>query len=58
VKSLTVAVAAAAALILGLVLGALHLGNETEPGDQSPGAGFARDMSVHHAQAVELAFIP
>ena len=56
-KTLTVAVAAVAALILGLVLGALLLGNETEPGDQSAEAGFARDMSVHHAQAVELAFI-
>jgi uncharacterized protein (DUF305 family) len=57
VKALTVAVAAAAALVLGVVLGALLLGNEREPGDQSPEAGFARDMSVHHAQAVELAFI-
>ena len=27
------------------------------PGDGSPEAGFARDMSVHHAQAVELALI-
>lgn len=25
------------------------------PGDESPEAGFARDMSVHHAQAVEMA---
>ena len=33
------------------------LGGEHEPSDQSPEAGFARDMSVHHAQAVELAFI-
>jgi uncharacterized protein (DUF305 family) len=57
VKTLTVAVAAVAALILGLVLGALLLGNKTEPGDQSAEAGFARDMSVHHAQAVELSFI-
>ena len=24
------------------------------PGDNSPDAGFARDMSVHHAQAVEM----
>jgi uncharacterized protein (DUF305 family) len=57
VKALTVTVAAVAALVLGVVLGALLLGNESEPGDQSPEAGFARDMSVHHAQAVELAFI-
>lgn len=27
------------------------------PGDDSPEAGFARDMSVHHAQAVEMATI-
>jgi uncharacterized protein (DUF305 family) len=57
VKALTVAVATVAALILGAVLGALLLGNDSEPGDQSPEAGFARDMSVHHAQAVEMAFI-
>ncbi len=56
-KVVTVTVAAVAALILGLVLGALLLGSDSEPGDQSPEAGFARDMSVHHAQAVELAFI-
>ncbi len=56
-KILTVVVAAVAALILGLVLGALLLGSDSEPGDQSPEAGFARDMSVHHAQAVEISFI-
>ena len=27
------------------------------PGDHSPEAGFARDMMVHHAQAVEMAEI-
>ncbi len=27
------------------------------PGDLSPEAGFARDMQIHHAQAVEMAFI-
>jgi uncharacterized protein (DUF305 family) len=26
------------------------------PGDTSPEAGFARDMGVHHAQAVQMAF--
>jgi uncharacterized protein (DUF305 family) len=56
VKLVTTAVAAVAALVLGVVLGIL-LGGETEPGDTSPEAGFARDMSVHHAQAVELAFL-
>ncbi|MEN3535793.1 DUF305 domain-containing protein [Microbispora sp. ZYX-F-249] len=27
------------------------------PGDASPEAGFARDMGVHHAQAVEMSFV-
>lgn len=27
------------------------------PGDNSPEAGFARDMSVHHAQAVQMSMI-
>ena len=57
VKVLTVAVTAVAALVLGVVLGALMLGGETTPGDASAEAGFARDMSVHHEQAVQLAFI-
>jgi uncharacterized protein (DUF305 family) len=57
VKVVTVTVAAVAALILGAVLGALLLGSDGEPGDRSPEAGFARDMSVHHARAVEMAFI-
>lgn len=56
-KVLTVGVAAVAALIVGAVLGALLLGGDSEPADQSAEAGFARDMSVHHAQAVEMAFI-
>jgi uncharacterized protein (DUF305 family) len=56
VKVVTTAVAAVAALVLGVVLGIL-IGGETEPGDTSAEAGFARDMSVHHAQAVELAFL-
>ena len=56
-KVVTAAVAAAAALILGLVLGALLLGSEPTPDTSSAEAGFARDMSVHHAQAVEMAFM-
>ena len=56
-KIVTVSVAAAAALILGLVLGALLLGDEPTPDTASAEAGFARDMSVHHAQAVEMAFL-
>jgi uncharacterized protein (DUF305 family) len=57
VKVLTAAVTGVAALVLGLVLGALLLGGEATPADNSPEAGFARDMSVHHEQAVEMAFI-
>ncbi len=57
VKVVTVAVTGVAALVLGLVLGALLLGGEATPADNSPEAGFARDMSVHHEQAVEMAFI-
>ncbi|GAA3146052.1 DUF305 domain-containing protein [Planomonospora alba] len=42
------AVAAAAVLFLGRGAG---------PADASAEAGFARDMAVHHAQAVEMSFI-
>ncbi|MER5322639.1 DUF305 domain-containing protein [Streptosporangium roseum] len=35
----------------------LALGNSQPPSDSSPEAGFARDMAVHHAQAVEMSFI-
>jgi len=47
--------AAAAVLFAALALW-LYLTN-VEPGDGSAEAGFARDMSVHHAQAVEMAEI-
>ena len=52
---LTLALAAAAVLFAALALW-LYLTNQ-EPGDGSVEAGFARDMSVHHAQAVEMAGI-
>jgi uncharacterized protein (DUF305 family) len=45
----SIAVAAGVALIAFLIT--------RPPGDTSPEAGFARDMSVHHAQAVEMAEI-
>ncbi len=48
--------AALVALALGLLAGVL-LGRPDRPGDGSPEAGFARDMSAHHAQAVEMALI-
>ncbi len=45
-----------------VVLGALQAGvnladGESTPGEGSVDAGFARDMAVHHAQAVEMAGI-
>lgn len=44
--------------VLVLVAAAFLLfGPDGTPGDASPEAGFARDMSAHHAQAVEMAFI-
>lgn len=50
-----------AACLVAAALGAaaaLALSNAGgTPGDDSPEAGFARDMSVHHAQAVEMATI-
>ncbi|MEV7009392.1 DUF305 domain-containing protein [Streptosporangium sp. NPDC051022] len=42
---------AAAAVLL------LTLGRTSAPTDASAEAGFARDMSVHHAQAVEMSFV-
>ncbi|WP_235030323.1 DUF305 domain-containing protein [Nonomuraea solani] len=34
----------------------LLFGRDGMPGDNSPEAGFARDMATHHAQAVDMAF--
>lgn len=48
-----VVVASLAAAVLAF---ALYAGSRT-PGDTSPETGFARDMLVHHAQAVEMATI-
>jgi uncharacterized protein (DUF305 family) len=50
----------AAALVVGLLLGAvvgLLYRPLTEPKDTSVEAGFLRDMSTHHAQAVEMSMI-
>ncbi|WFE30257.1 DUF305 domain-containing protein [Solwaraspora sp. WMMD791] len=50
----------AAAVVVGLLLGyaaGLLTPGLLRPGDDSPEAGFARDMSTHHAQAVELSMI-
>ncbi|WP_373287064.1 DUF305 domain-containing protein [Wenjunlia tyrosinilytica] len=46
------------ALCLALAAALVHLdGGGSTPGDHSPEAGFARDMAVHHQQAVEMSFI-
>jgi len=50
----------AALLIVGLLLGAggaLLANRATTPGENSAEAGFLRDMSTHHAQAVEMSMI-
>ncbi|GAA4576006.1 hypothetical protein GCM10023176_46480 [Micromonospora coerulea] len=47
----------AAAVVVGLLLGyagGLLTPSVTRPGENSAEAGFARDMSTHHAQAVQL----
>lgn len=46
-----VVVAAASALVAVLVV------RPSSPGDDSPEAGFARDMQQHHAQAIEMSRI-
>ena len=48
------AIAAVLVLAAGFALGYL-VPTLTRPGDNSADAGFARDMTVHHAQAVEMA---
>ncbi|SCL41411.1 Uncharacterized conserved protein, DUF305 family [Micromonospora pallida] len=53
-------VALAVAVVLGLLLGytaGLLTPGLTKPGDTSAEAGFARDMTTHHAQAVEMGLI-
>ncbi|MEO3778788.1 DUF305 domain-containing protein [Micromonospora sp. B11E3] len=52
--------AVAAAVVVGLLLGyagGLLTPRLTRPGDASAEAGFARDMTTHHAQAVEMGLI-
>lgn len=50
------ALAVAVGLLLGYAAGLLTP-RLTQPGDGSAEAGFARDMIVHHAQAVEMGLI-
>lgn len=50
----------ALAIVVGLLLGyagGLLTPHLTRPGDNSAEAGFARDMTTHHAQAVEMGLI-
>ncbi|TDC72401.1 DUF305 domain-containing protein [Micromonospora sp. KC606] len=52
--------AVAAAVVVGLLLGyagGLLTPTLTRPGDTSAEAGFARDMTTHHTQAVEMGLI-
>ncbi|MEU4369875.1 DUF305 domain-containing protein [Micromonospora chersina] len=54
------ALALAAAVVVGLLLGyagGLLTPTLTRPGDNSAEAGFARDMSSHHAQAVAMGLL-
>ncbi len=55
-RSLLLPVAAAVVVVVAVVLLMVNLTRPGTPGDLSPEAGFARDMGVHHAQAVEMAF--
>ncbi len=52
-----VALAVLVGLVLGLTAGLLVVPALTRPGDDSAEAGFVRDMSTHHAQAVEMGMI-
>jgi len=55
-RRLTV-VLAAIVLLTGVALVALTAFRSNTPGTNDPEAGFARDMSSHHAQAVRMSFI-
>src|SRR5882672_7804516 len=48
-------VAAVLLLLIGLAVG--RFTGSSTPGDDSADAGFARDMSTHHAQAVEMGMV-
>jgi len=52
-----IAGALAAVFLLAIGFGAGLLTRPGTPGDDSADAGFARDMSTHHAQAVEMGMI-
>ncbi len=52
-----IVIIATVAVILIAGLGVWSLLRSSTPGDDSAEAGFARDMSIHHAQAVEMSLI-
>ncbi|GAA4674895.1 DUF305 domain-containing protein [Phytohabitans rumicis] len=54
--TVALALAIAVGLLLGYAAGWLTP-TLTRPGDSSPEAGFARDMTTHHAQAVQMAML-
>jgi uncharacterized protein (DUF305 family) len=55
---IAIAIAAAAGLVAGYQIGKDPAqAGQTVPADDSVDAGFARDMRVHHAQAVEMSYI-
>ena len=55
-RLLTAGVAVLLALVVGFALG-IVAPLVTRPGDNSPEAGFARDMATHHGQAVQMALL-
>jgi uncharacterized protein (DUF305 family) len=56
VRRLAVTAAGLLLVIVGVAAGMLVAQWRASPGDDSPEAGFARDMATHHAQAVEMSF--
>ncbi|MDI6097826.1 DUF305 domain-containing protein [Actinoplanes sp. NEAU-A12] len=50
-------VALVVGLILGAVIGFVVPRGASLPADDSPEAGFARDMTTHHTQAVEMGLV-
>ena len=53
----TLIAAAVAALLVGFAAALVVLRPPAPPGEGSPEVGFARDMIVHHSQAVEMSMI-
>lgn len=45
------------ALVVGTVIGRVTASGTPMPGESSAEAGFARDMKVHHGQAVEMSLL-